>query len=199
MGKVVVSSFISLDGYIEASNREMIAPAPTPDLFRYFIEPALQRSGVLIYGRVTYGGMVGYWTSPAADPAEAARLAATRKVVFSRTLQRADWGVVEIARGDLVGVVSQLKRETDKDLIILQRRPRKRLHGGQSGRGVSLAGQPDCFRRRYAALPAGTIAASSEAGRCKTIRQRLRVADLRAGSCLDLTRPGSPRKAHYPG
>jgi dihydrofolate reductase len=171
MGKVVVSSFISLDGYIEASNREMIAPAPTPDLFRYFIEPALQRSGVLIYGRVTYGGMVGYWTSPAADPAEAARLAATRKVVFSRTLQRADWGVVEIARGDLVGVVSQLKRETDKDLIIL----------GSAG------------------LPAGTIAASSEAGRCKTIRQRLRVADPRAGSCLDLTRPGSPRKAHYPG
>jgi dihydrofolate reductase len=119
MGKVVVSSFISLDGYIEASNREMIAPAPTPDLFRYFIEPVLQRSGVLIYGRVTYEGMVGYWTSPAADPAEAARLAATRKVVFSRTLQRADWGVVEIARGDLAGVVSQLKRETDKDLIIL--------------------------------------------------------------------------------
>jgi len=119
MGKVVVSAFISLDGYIEAPNREMITPPPTPDLFRYFVERNLSRAGVFVYGRVSYEGMVRYWTSPEADPQEAARLAASRKVVFSKTLERADWGVAEIARGDPAGVVRRLKGETDKDIVLL--------------------------------------------------------------------------------
>jgi dihydrofolate reductase len=119
MGKVVVSAFVSLDGYIEAPNREMVPPPPTPDLFRYFIERNLSRAGVFVYGRVSYEGMVAYWTSPAADPKEAARLAASRKVVFSKTLEKADWGVAEIARGDPSAVVRRLKAETDKDIVLL--------------------------------------------------------------------------------
>lgn len=119
MGKVVLSAFVSLDGYIEAPNRELVPPPPTPDLFRYFIERNLSRAGVFVYGRVSYEMMVGYWTSPAADPAEAAKLAASRKVVFSRTLAKADWGQVEIARGDPAAVVKRLKGETDKDIVIL--------------------------------------------------------------------------------
>ncbi|HVZ13523.1 MAG TPA: dihydrofolate reductase family protein [Bauldia sp.] len=119
MGKVVVAAFISLDGYIEAPNREMVPPAPSPDLFRYFIERNLTRAGVFVYGRVSYEGMVRYWTSPDADAKEAARLAASRKVVFSTTLAGADWGQVEIARGDPAAVVKRLKTETDKDIVIL--------------------------------------------------------------------------------
>jgi dihydrofolate reductase len=63
--------------------------------------------------------MVRYWTSPEADAAEAARLAASRKVIFSKTLEKADWGVAEIARGDPAAVVRRLKAETDKDIVIL--------------------------------------------------------------------------------
>jgi dihydrofolate reductase len=120
MGKIVVSSLISIDGFTEAPNREFVPPEPSPDLFRYFIEPNLSRSGIFIYGRVTYEFMVGYWTSPEADAAEAARLAASRKVVFSKTLQKADWGQVTIARGDnLAADVAAMRRETDRDLTIL--------------------------------------------------------------------------------
>ncbi len=64
--------------------------------------------------------MVGYWTSPAADPKEAAKLAAMRKYVYSRTLQKADWGRVTISRGDnLAGDVAAMRRETDRDITIL--------------------------------------------------------------------------------
>jgi dihydrofolate reductase len=120
MGKVVVSSLVSLDGFTEASNREFVPPEPSPDLFRYFIEPNLSRSGIFIYGRITYEFMVGYWTSPEADAAEAARLAARRKYVFSRTLTEANWGKVTLSRGDdLAGDVAAMRRETDKDLFIL--------------------------------------------------------------------------------
>lgn len=119
MGKVIASSFISLDGFTEAANREMVPPQPTPDLFRYFIEPN-NAAGIFIYGRVTYQGMVSYWTSPAADPEYAKRLAAGRKVVFSKTLQKAEWGRATIARGDdLAADVAAMRRETDLELTIL--------------------------------------------------------------------------------
>jgi dihydrofolate reductase len=120
MGSVIVSSFISLDGYTEAPGRQMVPPPPTPDLFRRFIEPNMSRNGIFVYGRVTYEGMVGYWTSDAADKAAAARLADMRKVVYSRTLATADWGRVTISRGDdLAADVAAMKRETDKDITIL--------------------------------------------------------------------------------
>ena len=120
MGKLVVSTFISLDGYMEAPNRELVVPEFSMDLVRYFIEPNLERNGILIYGRVTYEFMVGYWTSSAADAKQAARLAAMRKYVYSRTLDKADWGRVTISRGDdLAGDVAAMRRETDRDMTIL--------------------------------------------------------------------------------
>ena len=120
MGKVIVSQFISLDGFSNGPNGELVAPAPTPDLFRYFIDVNMARKGIFIYGRVTYEGMVSYWTSPAAAPAQAKQLAEARKVVFSKTLQKADWGRVTIARGvDLAADVAAMRRETDGELTIL--------------------------------------------------------------------------------
>jgi dihydrofolate reductase len=119
MGKLIISSFISIDGFVAAPNDELVPPPPTPDLFHHFIEPNLA-CGAFLYGRITYTGMVGYWTSPAADAAMAKRLAAQRKVVFSRTLETADWGNVTISRGDdLAADVAALKLLTDKDIAIL--------------------------------------------------------------------------------
>lgn len=120
MGKVIVSTFISLDGFIEGPNREMVPPQFSADLVRYFIAPNMERNGIFIYGRVTYEMMVGYWTSPAADATQAAQLAAMRKYVYSRTLQKADWGRVTISRGDdLASDVAAMRRETDRDVTIL--------------------------------------------------------------------------------
>ena len=120
MGKVIVSQFISLDGYSEAPNRELVPPPPTPDTFKYFIDVNMARNGIFIYGRVTYEMMINFWTSAAAPPEQAKQLAETRKVVFSKTLQKADWGRVSIARGDdLAADVAAMRRETDRDLTIL--------------------------------------------------------------------------------
>jgi dihydrofolate reductase len=119
MGKLVLCSFISLDGYVEAPNREMVPPENSPDLYRYFIKPNLERGGINIYGRVTYEGMAAYWTSAAADSKEAAQLTATPKVVFSKTLKNAAWANTTILRGDdLSEEIAALKRRTPKDLMI---------------------------------------------------------------------------------
>ncbi len=45
------------------------------------------------------------------------------KVVFSKTLQTADWAETRIARGDLSEEIAQLKREPGSDLI---------AHGGST-------------------------------------------------------------------
>jgi dihydrofolate reductase len=122
MGKVVLAMFISLDGFIEAigedGKRRLIPPAYSADVDRYWIKPNTS-GAVMMYGRVCYEGMAAYWTSPAATPAEAKTLAAMRKIVFSHSLQKADWANTEIVRDDIAGAVAALKAETDGDLILI--------------------------------------------------------------------------------
>jgi dihydrofolate reductase len=72
-------------------------------------------------GRVTYEAMAGYW--PMSTHPYAALMNDIPKVVFSRTLDRADWPDSQIARGDIADEVARLKREPGKDLI---------AHGGAS-------------------------------------------------------------------
>jgi dihydrofolate reductase len=114
--------FISLDGFIEAraedGRRRLIPPAYSTDVDRYWIKPNTG-AAVMMYGRVCYTGMASYWTSPAAAPAEAKTLAAMRKIVFSRSLSKADWANTTIVRDDIAGTIAGLKAETDGELILI--------------------------------------------------------------------------------
>ena len=71
------------------------------------------------------------------------------KVVFSRTLERADWPETRIARGDLSEEIGSLKREAGNDLI---------AYGGATiDQGLSRLGLVDEYRLMVqpAALGAG--------------------------------------------
>jgi dihydrofolate reductase len=71
------------------------------------------------------------------------------KVVFSKTLQRAEWSKTRIARGDLNDEIGRLKREPGKDLI---------AYGGATfDRALSRLGLVDEYRLMIqpAALGAG--------------------------------------------
>jgi dihydrofolate reductase len=74
-----------------------------------------------LMGRVTYQEMASYW--PTSSHAYATPMNEIPKVVFSSTLERADWPESRIARGDLADEIAKLKREPGKDLI---------AHGGWS-------------------------------------------------------------------
>ena len=65
--------------------------------------------GLHLMGRNTYEEMAGFW--PFSDDAYAAPMNNTPKVVFSRTLTRADWAGTTIAGDDLAEEVAALKRE----------------------------------------------------------------------------------------
>jgi dihydrofolate reductase len=68
-----------------------------------------------LMGRRTYEEMAGHW--PQSDDAYAAPMNTIPKVVFSSTLERADWPESRIAGGDLVTEIAALKREPGNDLL----------------------------------------------------------------------------------
>ena len=78
----------------------------------------------MVFGRVTYEGMLSYWTSPeaiAAMPEIAEQMNTTSKGVFSRTLDKAEWGKwdnARLAKGEISEAVTTLKQQAGKDRII---------------------------------------------------------------------------------
>jgi dihydrofolate reductase len=66
-------------------------------------------------GRVTYEEMASVW--PTSTSEFARPMNEIPKVVFSKTLQRADWPGTRIASGDLAEEIGRLKREPGNDLI----------------------------------------------------------------------------------
>jgi dihydrofolate reductase len=75
----------------------------------------LRGTGLHLMGRATYEEMAEFWST--SDDAYAAPLNDIPKVVFSRTLERAEWAESQIARGDLAEEIAELKREPGKDMI----------------------------------------------------------------------------------
>lgn len=66
-------------------------------------------------GRVTYEQMASAW--PTSSDAYAAPMNDLPKVVFSKTLERADWHPSQIARGELAEEIGRLKAEPGNDLV----------------------------------------------------------------------------------
>lgn len=73
------------------------------------------RAGAHLMGRVTYEDMATVWPSSSSD--YAAPMNEIPKVVFSKTLERADWPEARIASGDLDDEVAELKAEEGGHLL----------------------------------------------------------------------------------
>lgn len=125
MAKLVLSMFLSLDGYIEAPGGVFVPPAWSGDLERHWSGHALQRAGHLIYGRANFLFNKDFWTkaetdptSPAAGIAYAGIMNRLPKTVFSTTLVGDPGWNGQLAKGDLAGTVAHLKAEVTGDLYV---------------------------------------------------------------------------------
>jgi dihydrofolate reductase len=124
MRRLVVFNHVSLDGYFTDRNGDMSwAHQGTQDPeWNAFVEGNAGGGGVLLFGRVTYQLMAGFWPTPVAAqmmPTVAERMNSAAKVVFSRTLDQATWSHTKLAKGDLVAEVRKLKNEPGEGLVIL--------------------------------------------------------------------------------
>ena len=113
---------ISLDGYFADANGDMRWAHNADPEFSEFVAGNAQGGGVLVFGRVTYEMMAGYWPSPMAaknDPRVAVRMNALPKIVFSRTLAAAPWHNTKLIKGDLLAEMRKLKDGSRENMVIL--------------------------------------------------------------------------------
>lgn len=92
----------------------------TDEEFNAFAIEQLDRMDTLVFGRKTYEGMVGYWTTTEAitsDPIVAGKMNGMAKVVVSKTLARADWSNTRVVRDP--EAIAALKREPGKDALLI--------------------------------------------------------------------------------
>lgn len=117
--KLVLQMGISLDGIVATDSGPIVEGGdglPPEDSRLTNRKLAWVRdAGAHLMGRVTYEQMASHW--PSSTHPYAAPMNEIPKIVFSKTLQRADWAESRIARGDLADEIASLKAEPGKDLI----------------------------------------------------------------------------------
>src|SRR5665811_181449 len=118
---------VSVDGFMEGPDREIDWHQVDDELHSH-VNAELATMGAFLDGRVTYQLMTAFWPTADADPssprpvAEFARIWRDMpKIVYSRTLERADWNttiVREVVVEEVMALRSCLERHDllDDDL-----------------------------------------------------------------------------------
>jgi dihydrofolate reductase len=124
MRKLIVFNHISLDGYFVDSNGNMSWAKAGPQDAEYdaFVADNAGGGGVLVFGRITYEMMAGFWPTPAAIqsmPAVAEGMNSMPKVVFSRTLDQANWNNTKLVKSDLAAEIRKMKKESGEGMVIM--------------------------------------------------------------------------------
>ena len=121
MSKLSVFNLVTLDGYFAGPGGDISWHNVDPE-FQELANEASNSGNTLLFGRVTYELMAGYWPSPEAikdDPVVARGMNRAEKIVFSRTLKNADWNNTRLVKDDMLAEVRRLKQGSGKDLTIL--------------------------------------------------------------------------------
>jgi dihydrofolate reductase len=116
MRRLILQTSVSIDGYVAALDKSHPwGVEGQDDGIKRWILDSVSRAGAHLMGRVTYEEMASTWPTSTSDYARP--MNEIPKVVFSKTLQHADWPETRIAGGDLAEEVERLKRESGNDLI----------------------------------------------------------------------------------
>ncbi|KQS30641.1 dihydrofolate reductase family protein [Dyadobacter sp. Leaf189] len=124
MRKLVLFAHMSLDGFAGDQQGGLGFLTYNEEL-RQFADELVQTVGAPVYGKNTYHLMEGYWPTVLNDPnADAHSLAHAKwvqeipKIVFSTTLESADWNNTTLIRDNVVEEINKLKQQPGKDLVI---------------------------------------------------------------------------------
>jgi len=121
MKKLSVFNFVTLNGFFKGRDNDISWHQHGSDEGDFAAEGAGSDS-ILLFGRVTYEMMAGFWPSPAAFeqfPEVAKGMNKSEKIVFSRTLKKAGWQNSRIVKNDIVKEITKLKATAQKDMTIL--------------------------------------------------------------------------------
>ena len=116
MRRLILQTGISIDGYVAALDKSHPWGVERQDEgIKRWVLDSVWAAGAHLMGRVTYEEMAAHW--PTSTSEYARPMNEIPKVVFSKSLQHADWPETRIAGGDLSEEIGRLKREPGNDLI----------------------------------------------------------------------------------
>lgn len=124
MRRIILSEMTTLDGYVARRDGNIDWHIVDDDFNAYAID-LLERVDTILLGRKTYELFVQFWPTardnPVMTPTDhiiADHLNAAGKIVFSRTLDHADWKDTTIHRSIDANELRRLKERPGKDLIL---------------------------------------------------------------------------------
>ena len=122
MGKLIVYNFVTLNGYFKGPKGDISWAKPGSKEESEYAAQNLQSGGTLLFGRVTYEMMASYWPTPEAlknDRAVAEGMNSAEKIVFSKTLKKAEWNNTRVVKDNIVEEIKKMKKIPGKDMTVL--------------------------------------------------------------------------------
>jgi dihydrofolate reductase len=124
MRKVILLMHVSLDGFVARADGDLSWVQHDEKITAY-VDDLIKTTDTALYGRTTYQMMESYWTTVPSNPASQKReiehaywVENVAKVVFSRTLERADWNNTTLVKDNIEAEISSLKKLPGKSLMI---------------------------------------------------------------------------------
>lgn len=121
MRKIGVFENVSLDGFFAGPNGEIDWFKRHEEMAQYAAKQA-SRGPTILLGRVTYELMASYWpsaTPPAENPILIDAMNNSPKIVFSRTLKKAEWKNTTVIKDNIADEIQKLKKQPGTDMVIL--------------------------------------------------------------------------------
>jgi dihydrofolate reductase len=121
MSQLILFNMMTVDGFFEGPRKEIEWHNVDKEFNDFAIEQ-LNKADCLFFGRLTYELMKRHWTSPDAmknDPVVAGKMNSMNKVVFSTTLQKADWQNTLLIKENVEAEIKKLKQQYEKDILLL--------------------------------------------------------------------------------
>lgn len=126
MRKIIVTMWMTLDGFIAGPNNDMsFVNEFFDEAMGKYEDDIVSSADTLLLGRVTYESFAGSWPNVAnkegvseGEKVYARKLNAMRKIVFSKTLENPEWENSTVFKEIVPEEIRKLKEESGKDILI---------------------------------------------------------------------------------
>jgi dihydrofolate reductase len=118
MRKLKLQVQMTVDGYIAGPNGEMDWMVFNWDNeLKKYVTEITESFDCIVLGRKLAQGFIPHWASnPEQEGAD--KFNSTKKIVFTKTLDKSEWDNTILAKGDLVDEITKLKNQDGKDIIV---------------------------------------------------------------------------------
>lgn len=118
MRKLILSMMVSVNGFIEDPKKDISWHVWDKEMDKY-MNSFLSKIDTILLGRIAYQLMADYWPSASTeDSFITGQMNALPKIVFSKTLKKAEWNNSRIINENIPEEILKLKQQPGKNLVL---------------------------------------------------------------------------------